>query len=559
MDKSKELYYYSLLEEMTDMMNDPDNFDRDAFIRVLTRFAELFYVAKGVTEFYMSLTDEQNGYGEKLIDYDNGHGDKEIIRRRIVAQSGVVLICTFYAAEDAPELPEEDLKKLDLIARMILSLVSRNRLIGVVEKLGFSDGQGYPNYRTFLRYIQDANFDGTLGGRIAFKYNLKHFGLVNQDVGRATGDVVMRNHFELVSSLVGNRGIVCRMGGDNFIGMLDRKDLGSLLDTLKGVPIVYDKSNQKRVMVRASVGIFELPTPYRFDDPDDLMDVLMPAASIAKNGSGDGIVFADDKFMTMKQNSMMVQKNFPKALAENEFLPYYQPQVDITTGKTVGAEALCRWKKDGRLIMPGQFIPVLEQSTDICLLDFYMLDAVCRDIRRWMDEGSPIVRISVNMSRKHLIDVDFIEHLTAIIDRRQIPREYIEIEFTETVDNAGFGELKQVIEKLRAAGIYTSVDDFGAGYTSLALLSDIPWNIIKIDRSFLPMPGNNDRDVLLPIMKHIALIAEELGMSCVVEGVENEEHEKIMRDNNCRIAQGFYYHRPMPVADFEELLQEENS
>ncbi len=559
MDKSKELYYYSLLEEMTDMMNEPDSFDRDAFIRVLTRFAELFHVAKGVTEFYMTLTDEKNGYGEKLIDYDNGHGDKEILKRRIVARSGVVMICTFYAAEDAPELPEEDLKRLDLIARMILSLVSRNRLIGVVEKLGFFDGQGYPNYRTFLRYIQEANADGTLGGRVAFKYNLKHFGLVNQDVGRATGDVVMKNHFDLVSAVVGDHGIVCRMGGDNFIGVVEKKNLSNLLEILKGVPVVYDKGNIKRVMVRASAGVFELPVPYRFEDPDDLMDVLMPAASIAKNGTGESIVFADEKLMRMKQNSMMVQKNFPKALAENEFMPYYQPQVDITTGKTVGAEALCRWKKDGMLIMPGQFIPVLEQSTDICLLDFYMLDAVCKDIRRWMDEDSPIVRISVNMSRKHLIDVDFIEHLTSIIDRRQVPREYIEIEFTETVDNAGFGELKQVIEKLRAAGIYTSVDDFGAGYTALALLSDIPWNIIKIDRSFLPVQGKKDTENLLPIMKHIALIADELGMSTVVEGVETAEHEKIMRENNCRIAQGFYYHRPMPVYDFEELLLEENS
>ena len=559
MDKSKELYYYSLLEDMTDMMNDPDNFDRDAFIRILTRFAELFNVAKGVTEFYMSLTDEQNGYGEKLIDYDNGHGDKVIVRRRIIAKSGVVMICTLYAAEDAPMPCEEDLKRLDLIARMILSLVARNRLIGVVERLGFYDGQGYPNFKTFIRYIQGANSDGTLGGRAAFKYNLKHFGLVNQDVGRATGDVVMKNHFDLVSAVVGEHGIVCRMGGDNFIGVVEKKNLSNLLEILKGVPVVYDKGNIKRVMVRASAGVFELPIPYRFEDPDDLMDALMPAASIAKNGTGDSIVFADEKLMRMKQNSMMVQKNFPKALAENEFMPYYQPQVDITTGKTVGAEALCRWKKDGMLIMPGQFIPVLEQSTDICLLDFYMLDAVCKDIRRWMDEDSPIVRISVNMSRKHLIDVDFIEHLTSIIDRRQVPREYIEIEFTETVDNAGFGELKQVIEKLRAAGIYTSVDDFGAGYTALALLSDIPWNIIKIDRSFLPVQGKKDTENLLPIMKHIALIADELGMSTVVEGVETAEHEKIMRENNCRIAQGFYYHRPMPVYDFEELLLEENS
>ena len=558
MDKSQELYYYSLLEDMIDMMNDPDSFDRDAFIRVLTRFAEMFNVAKGVTEFYMSLSDEENGYGEKLIDYDNGHGDKMILRRRIVAKSGVVMLCTFYAAEDAPELLEEDKRRLDLIARMILSLVSRNRLIGVVEKLGFFDGQGYPNYRSFLRALQENNAEGTLGEMIAVRYNLKHFGLVNQDIGRALGDVVMRNHFDLVSSVIGDRGIVCRMGGDNFIGLFNKKDLSSVIELIKGVPVAYDVTSGKRVMVRASAGVYDLPAGYRFDDPDELMDILMPASAMARNGNTDGIVFADDKLKKMRQNVMMVQKSFPKALAENEFMPYYQPQVDITTGKTIGAEALCRWRREGMLIMPGQFIPVLEQGTDICLLDFYMLDAVCKDIRRWMDEGRPVVRISVNMSRKHLIDVDFIDRLKAIIDRHDIPREYIEIEFTETVDNAGFGELKTTIERLRDAGIYTSVDDFGAGYTSLALLSDIPWNIIKIDRSFLPVAGMADSEHLLPIMKHVVLIAQELGMSCVVEGVETEEHEKIMRENNCRIAQGFYYHRPMPVTDFEKLLEEEN-
>ncbi len=340
--------------------------------------------------------------------------------------------------------------------------------------------------------------------------------------------------------------------------LCDKEDLEAVLKILNGTPVIYDESNGKRVIIQTSAGIYVIPEGRIITRPDELLDIIMPTANLAQTGKSADVLFADDKLMNIKKANMKIQKNFPSALEDKEFVSYYQPQVDITNGKIVGAEALCRWIKDGQVIMPGSFIPVLEQGMDICKLDFYILEMVCRDIKSWLDEGKPVVRISVNMSRKHLIDVDFVKHLTRIIDSCGISREYIEIEFTETVDNAGFGELKQTIQNLRKEGIYTSVDDFGAGYTSLALLSDIPWNIIKIDRSFLPLPDSDekDKDVIIPIMKHIALIADELGMDCVVEGVENEEHVRILKENNCKIAQGFFYHKPMPKADFEKLLCE---
>lgn len=553
-----DLYYYSLFESFSDMVSDPDTFSRDAFIELLGRLAEYFNVTKGVTEYYMSAQDEKAGNGEILIDYDTGKGDKLVIRRRIAAPSGVVMCCSFYTAEDLPMPSKRDMFRLDLIARMILSLVSRNRLIKLVEKLGFYDGQGFPNYRSFIRYVRELLIRQSLEGMVVIKYNLRHFSLVNHDLGRSLGDVVIRRHFDLVSSCISNVGIVSRLGGDNFLMLCDKEDLEAVLKILNGTPVIYDESNGKRVIIQTSAGIYVIPEGRIITRPDELLDIIMPTANLAQTGKSADVLFADDKLMNIKKANMKIQKNFSSALEDKEFVSYYQPQVDITNGKIVGAEALCRWIKDGQVIMPGSFIPVLEQGMDICKLDFYILEMVCRDIKSWLDEGKPVVRISVNMSRKHLIDVDFVKHLTRIIDSCGISREYIEIEFTETVDNAGFGELKQTIQNLRKEGIYTSVDDFGAGYTSLALLSDIPWNIIKIDRSFLPLPDSDekDKDVIIPIMKHIALIADELGMDCVVEGVENEEHVRILKENNCKIAQGFFYHKPMPKADFEKLLYE---
>ena len=156
-------------------------------------------------------------------------------------------------------------------------------------------------------------------------------------------------------------------------------------------------------------------------------------------------------------------------------------------------EALCRWIKDKTIIPPNDFIPILEINTDICQLDFYMLDHVCKDIRRWLDEGKEVVRVSVNFSRKHLIDVNVLEKIIATIDKNNVPHEYIEIELTETTTDVLFSDLRRVVCGLQEQGIWTAVDDFGVGYSSLNLIRDLPWNVLKIDKSFVPTNVEEER------------------------------------------------------------------
>ena len=205
--------------------------------------------------------------------------------------------------------------------------------------------------------------------------------------------------------------------------------------------------------------------------------------------------------------------------------------------------------------MPMEFIPILELNMDICKLDFYMFETVCRDIRKWLDEGKTVPRISVNFSRKHLGNPDVLGKILEIINRYEIRRKYIEIELTETTTDVEFKDLNRLVTGLRREGIYTSVDDFGNGFSSLNLIRAIPWDVIKIDRSLLPEVTDRDEELTSRMYRHIVAMANDIGLECVTEGVETKKQIDLLKENNCRIAQGFFFDRPMAEEEFAPLLE----
>jgi EAL domain-containing protein (putative c-di-GMP-specific phosphodiesterase class I) len=183
-----------------------------------------------------------------------------------------------------------------------------------------------------------------------------------------------------------------------------------------------------------------------------------------------------------------------------------------------------------------------------------MLDHVCRDIRRWLDEGRKVVRVSVNLSRKHMVDIDLLEHLLEIVDRNNVPHEYVEIELTETTTDVEFLDLKRVVNGLRQAGICTSVDDFGMGYSSLNLIKEIPWDVMKVDKNFLPEDENSEGSIKDVMFHYVVGMARAMGLECIAEGVETQAQVRALRNNKCDLAQGFLYDKPLPVDEFEKRL-----
>ena len=552
MDKERAVVYNSLFERMIDAMTAFGSFDRDEFVGILKEICEFFGLSKGVTEFYTSLSAEKEGNGEVLVDYDNGRGEKVVIFRRIVTPSLTVIKSTIYMPEDAEPLSEEEYRKVDLILRAMLSFISRNRLQNLVEKLAFYDDSGYPNVNSFTRYLEMMNEKGSLYGYTAAQFNLSHFSLINRKIGRAAGDNAIRAYYDTIKNVIGENGIVCRMGGDNFAAIFKSNLLKYLLQITEGFPVMYDREDEKRVLISASVGIYVIPEDYVFERPGDIVGKIFSAAHDAKFETEGSVVYYSDKDFEEKERRVRVRRFFSEALENGEFRAFYQPKVDIVSGAIVGAEALCRWMIDNRIISPIDFIPILEENTNICRLDLYILERVCKDIRRWLDEGREVVRVSVNLSRKHLLDVDLIEHLTRIIDRYDIPHKYIELELTETTTDVEFSVLKRIVGELQKLGIAVTVDDFGMGYSSLNLIREIPWDVLKLDKCFVPSEENFGVTELM--FRHVVAMAQAMGLECVAEGVETAQQVKILRENDCRIAQGFFFDKPLPVDEFEKKL-----
>ena len=546
--------FNEFLVDLLQLTHAVEEFDRESYKHLIKDICETYGLSKGVAEFYLNNTQEKLGNGEMFCDYDDGKGTNKVLEIRVVTRTQAVILGSLYMSDDKEPLTEEQLNELDLLLRIILSFMSFRRLQRVVERLGFFDEDMYPNFRSFSRFLANAYDQQQLTGMMAFHMDLQNFTIINQEIGRKNGDTVMLNYFNLISKTIGEDGIICRLGGDKFVGIFKENVKDKLFEIFNGAPVSIDNNSERRIVVYATVGIYILPQTFILTSPGDIMDKVMMCSAIAKKKKDSNIVFYDQNLNNLQERSKWVQRKFHRAIADKEFKAFYQPKVDINTKKIIGAEALCRWFHEGGIIPPMDFIPILEQGLDICDLDFYMLDTVCADLRRWLDEGREPVRVSVNLSRKHLVDVDLLEHIMAIINGHDVPHELIEIELTETTTDVYFRDLKRVVTGLRREGVSTAVDDFGIGYSSLNLIREIPWDVLKVDKNFLPLDDENVTSITSVMFRHVISMAQDIGMECVIEGVETEKQIQILKNNNCCIAQGYYFDKPLPVEEFEMRL-----
>lgn len=542
---------YGQLASATAIVNQA--FDVKQIEALLNEISALYRLSKGVTRFFRSPAEEKAGGGETMCSYDTGRDGHPVHTVRFVTRLMSISTMTVYMADDEPPLTEDELQKVDLTMRTALAFISRNRLQRIAEEMAFFDDMGFRNSRSFFRYIAWKEGAGSLDGMAAFNYNLRHFSLVNSEHGRPAGDYVLRTHFRMLGDIIGENGIIARLGGDNFIGFCPREKLPMLTAFLTEADIPYNEKG-KTAKIRCSAGIFVIPDGMVVQSNDDIVPKIMNACRIAQRGQRGHIVYFDDTLIADRERVIRIQQQFPEALQNEEFHVFFQPKVNTMTGEISGAEALCRWFQNGKIVPPVAFIPVLELNSDICKLDFYMLEHVCRHIRGWLDSGRKAVRVSVNFSRKHSMDEKLLKNIIGIIDRYQIPHGLIEIELTETTTDVEFRVLKRVVSGLQEQQICTSVDDFGMGYSSLNLIRAIPWNVLKIDRSFVPLDSEPENSTCNVMFKHVVALAKDLGLECIAEGVETPAQLEILRRTGCDFAQGYLFDKPLPADEFVKRL-----
>lgn len=433
-------------------------------------------------------------------------------------------------------------------------LSGMQNLLDMFETIRFRDAQlGIYNHSYWMHQMEVYIAEEDMGLYNACYFNLKRFVLINHAYGRDTGTEIMGRFVQQLQEMLAEKEFVCRIGGDSFAVFYRKEHQQMIMDYLQGAAISIDGTEENKVHIEAYAGFYVIDKDEVFTEPSQILDRCSEALNVARNVRKVPYMFWDEDMMAKQENRKTIEGIFHECLEKEEFVVYYQPKVDLRDYSLTGAEALCRWIHEGSVVPPNDFIPILEQSRDICDLDFYMLDRVCRDIHKWREEGREAVKVSVNLSRRHMEDMHLLERLFAIIDRYEVPHQLIEIELTETTTDVEFKDLRRIVNGLQIQDISTSVDDFGVGYSSLNLIRELPWNVLKIDKSFLPTAhGMDDKKDML--FRQLVSLAQSLGLECIVEGVETAEQVRILKKNNCFLAQGYFFDKPLPVAEFEQRL-----
>lgn len=485
--------------------------------------------------------------------FDDGEADEKrfYTSNEHISKNGTATY-TAYQRKGETDWTEEEYAQIRTFINQFFIISERAFTIQIAEEMPLHDTEiAVYSLPYFLTTTRTLVAQGTIGDYGAVYFNLRGFSAINHNIGRERANVVLSKFVTGLAEQLKDNECVCRIGSDNFIMLFIKDHLDFVRDYLSGTKVIYGE-NGEHVNVATCAGYYLIPE--NTDSPVEVMDRTCTAYQLAKNVAKRPYMFFDDTILKQQDHIQEIEAMFPDAIANEEFKVFYQPKTQLNDYQMAGAEALCRWFRDGRIIPPGEFIPVLETSKAICTLDFYMLDHVCRDIHRWLDEKREVVKVSVNLSRLHLGDEDLLENILGIIDKHNVPHQYIEIELTETTTDVDFTELKKIVNGLREQNISTSVDDFGMGYSSLNLIRELPWNVLKIDKSFLPTRAEDQDPSKLKMLRHIITMSQDLGLECIVEGVETAEQVNLLKECKCFLAQGYYFDKPLPVSEFEHRL-----
>lgn len=525
-----------------------------AFNKILEPICKFLRISRISSAVFDSTCDSAIIKSAPHIYYDDGNADST---RVLKFTENNVRACkanySFMQSKSGQDWSDEEVQQIEAFEKLIYTFCDRSYASTIAKDLSMldSDLMVYP-LTFFLATVKNLIRQGRIGEFGSVYFNLSHFSTINDRFGRDCATNIMKLFIHGILEKILYEECICRVGGDNFVVLFKKDNLNIIKNYLSGMPITFNDG--ETVTVTTTAGYYMIPEAT--ESATDVMDRISTAYQLAKSVYKRPFLFYDDEIMQHQTHVKEIEMMFPSAIENEEFKVFYQPKTQLNNYQLAGAEALCRWFRNGKVISPGEFIPVLEGSKAICTLDFYMLDHVCRDIRRWLDEGREAVKVSVNLSRLHLGDEDLLESILRIIDKYKVPHHFIEIELTETTTDVDYKELKKIVYGLREQDISTSVDDFGVGYSSLNLIREMPWNVLKIDKSFLPTQEEENNDPSkVKMLRHIITMSQDLGLECIVEGVETAEQVKLLKDCKCYLAQGFYFDRPLPVKEFEQKLE----
>ncbi|HZG56440.1 EAL domain-containing protein [Paenibacillus sp.] len=452
---------------------------------------------------------------------------------------------------------EDDLQLIERARSLAGLAIERKRQDETIRHMAFHDAlTGLANRRCLEEALQRAiDRAGRAEGAVSVLFlDLDRFKLVNDSLGHRIGDELLRQVGARLVEAAGERGLVARQGGDEFVLLLDEASETQARTVAERIVAAFEAPfvvQRHELFVTTSVGVSVFPEHGR--DAQTLLKHADHAMYQAKQSGRNGYRLFRQELQTKADRRLQIENHLRRAPERLELELHYQPQIDIRTGRPIGAEALLRWRHASwGLVPPMEFIPIAEETGLILGIGDWVLREACRQAAAWAAEELPPVTVSVNISARQLQHPDFVSAVHSALRASGLPAERLELELTEslTMDRALSSD---VIRRLQRIGVGIAIDDFGTGYSSLHYLKHLSVNRLKIDQSFIRdvLEDQNDKD----IVKAIITMSHSLGIRVVAEGVERAEQTAFLERHGCDEAQGFLFARPLPADDVAAFLR----
>lgn len=409
---------------------------------------------------------------------------------------------------------------------------------------------------TLAQLIANATHRGT-GVAVLF-LDLDLFKHVNDALGHHIGDQLLQQVAKRIQRNIGNLGTVYRTGGDEFVVLLDnvvtREDVAVVADRLLAIAGTPYSVASHELHQAFSIGISLFP-----EDGYDASTLMMRADAamyLAKRNGRNATRFYTHELASSVDARIELESALRRSLRNGDLTLYYQPQIERESGRIVGVEGLVRWRRGDRLMLPGEFLPIAEETNLIVDIDQWAIRAACRQTRQWQQDGLPTIRVSVNVAAANFDTDTLIDTVTSALEESGLAPEYLELEVTETTLMRDVARTDRILRALKSLGVRIAIDDFGTGFSSLSYLGNYGFNVLKIDQSFV-------RDVTEPnqgaITRAIIGLANQLQCRTVAEGVETAEQLAWLANNGCDELQGNLFSIPLPASEFAALFASQPS
>ena len=440
-----------------------------------------------------------------------------------------------------------------VILHRVASIIKLRETAAMVNQFRYDRLTGLYTKEYFYQKVRECLEENPEKEYMILCSNYENFKWYNDTFGREAGDRILVRGAKVFRELTGKDAICCRYSADRFLCLLDKTR-----EEIEQEYLIIVKQSDRlewKENLSVKIGVYEIKD--RTVSVEQMCDRVLWVVDRVKGMYNQNIVVYDDVFREKLLREKAITDVMATALEEGQFTVYLQPKYSLNDNRMVGAEALVRWiHPEWGFMSPGEFIPLFEKNGFIPCLDQFVWETVCARLREWKEKGYPLLPISVNVSRADIFQSNLTDIFSGLIRKYDIDPKYLHLEVTESAYTEQSDQIIGAVEELRKLGFLVEMDDFGSGYSSLNMLSEITFDVLKLDMKFIR--NEMTKPIEKSILNDIINMAHRMNLTVVAEGIETRNQMKRLQALGCDYAQGYFFAKPMPVAEFEGLLEEQS-